>query len=169
MKLRRLIGVITVAVALGALAAVALSVPLAAQQGRNGQIHIVKDCDGESGQPGTDFCTIMSSNLSELPAGTRIFYNVPPGGPFVPQGPIEGLAGPGYFDTNIFVFVNTSQWAVGRCTGPNDINTVGVGLCTLSDGVGPLAGFTARMKVTSAGGSLFAWEGTYSFNPLPGR
>ena len=173
MKLHRLNGMIAAAVALGVIAVVALVVPLAAQQGRNGQVHIVKDCFGESGQTGTDFCTIVSTNLSELPAGTRIFYDVPPGGPVVPQGPIAGLAGPGYFDNNIFVFVNPSQWAVGRCTGPNDIGTPGTaGLCTLSDGVGPLAGITARIQVTyRPGGSnaLFAWDGTYSYNPLPAR
>ena len=115
MKLHRLTGMIAAAVLLGALAAVALVVPLAAQQGRNGQLHIVKDCAAESGIPGSDFCTIVTSNLPELPAGTQIYYDL-----------IAALtAGPGYFDQNIFVFVNTSQWAVGRCTGPNDINTPG--------------------------------------------
>jgi len=39
MKSYRLTGMIAAAVALGALAAVALVVPLAAQQGRNGQLH----------------------------------------------------------------------------------------------------------------------------------
>ena len=76
MKLHRLIGMIAAAVLLGALAAVALVVPLAAQQGRNGQLHIVKDCAEESGIPGSDFCTIVSSNLPELPAGTQIYYDL---------------------------------------------------------------------------------------------
>jgi hypothetical protein len=72
MKLHRLIGMIAAAVPLGALAAVALV--LAANEGRNGQLHIVKDCYGESGIPGSDYCTIVTSNLPELPAGTRIYY-----------------------------------------------------------------------------------------------
>ena len=165
MKLHRLIGMIAVALPLGALAAVALVVPLAAQQGRNGQLRIVKDCAQESGIPGKDFCVIVTSNLPELPAGTAIYYDLNAG----PSGD-PGYAGPGYFDQNIFVFVNPSQWAVGRCTGPNDINTVGTeGLCTLSDGVGSLAGFTARIKVTWRGGLMFAWDGRYSVAPLPGR
>jgi hypothetical protein len=142
-------------------------IPASAQNGRNGQIHIVKDCREESGIPGSDFCTIVTSNLRELPAGTRIYYDLS-------AGP---SAGPGYFDQNIFVFVNTSQWGVGRCTGPNNIgNTPGTGaLCTLSDGFGPLAGFTARLNVTHipqpprGNAFLYAWDGTYSFNPLPGR
>ena len=163
MKSHRLIRMIAAVVPLGALVAVALVVPLAAQNGRNGQLHIVKDCAMESGIPGSDFCTIVTSNLPELPAGTQIYYDLS-------AGP---TAGPGYFDDNIFVFVNTSQWAVGRCTGPNNINTPGTGgLCTLSDGFGPLAGFTARINVTyspGGNGSLYAWDGTYGFNPLPGR
>jgi hypothetical protein len=79
----------------------------------------------------------------------------------------------GYFDDNIFVFVDTSQWAVGRCTGPNNINTPGTGgICTLSNGFDPLAEFTARINVTyspGGNGSLYAWDGPYRFNPLPGR
>jgi hypothetical protein len=159
MKLHQSIGVI----ALGAIATVALMVPLAAQQGRYGQVHIVKDCGMEvTTTPGSDFCTIVISNLTELPAGTRIYYGLN-------DAP---TAGPGYFDQNIFVFVNASQWAVGRCTGPNDIAGVGQALCTISDGVGPLAGFNARLNVTSrpgGTGALFGWDGTYSFNPLPPR
>ncbi len=79
MKLHRLIGMIAVAVPLGALAAVAPVVPLSAEHERNGQLHIVKDCAEESGIPGSDFCTIVSSNLPELPAGTRIYYDLSPG------------------------------------------------------------------------------------------
>lgn len=165
MKLHRLIRMIAAVVSLGVLAAVALVVPLTAQQGRNGQIHIVKDCQAESGVPGSDFCIITESNLRELlPVGTKIYYDLSP-------GPTEG---PGYFDQNIFVFVSTSQWAVGRCTGPNDIATAGTaGLCRISDGVGLLAGFRARMAVTHKPDNnnplLFFWDGAYSFSPLPRR
>jgi hypothetical protein len=156
---------IAAAVPLGAIA-VALVVPLCAQQGRSGQLHIVKDCGLESGIPGKDFCLIVSSNLLELPAGAQIYYDLNAG----PSGD-PGYAGPGYFDQNIFVFVNPNQWAVGRCTGPNNIDKPGGlgGLCTLSDGFGPLAGFTARINVTHRpGGSelLFGWDGTYSFNSI---
>ena len=80
----------------------------------------------------------MTSNLPELPAERRS----------ITTSTLVLLPVPGYFDHNIFVFVNTSQWAVGRCTGPNNMNTGAVGLCTLSDGFGPLAGFTARINVT---------------------
>jgi hypothetical protein len=164
MKLHRLTGMIAAAVALGALAVVAHVVPLAAQQGRNGQIQIVKDCKEESGTPGSDICLILASNLPQLPAGTEIYYDLS-------AGP---TAGPGYFDNNIFVFVNPGQWAVGRCTGPNDFDKTPerVGVCTISDGVGPLAGFTARLKVTyhpGGNGALFDWNGAYHFDHVRER
>ena len=153
--------------------------PASAQNGRNGQIHIVKDCGKEvipplGSAPGSDFCVIVSSNLPELPAGTRIHYGLD-------DGPKEGAKG--FFDQNIFVYVSDSQWAVGRCTGPNDFTDIPLpdkaGLCTLSDGRGALAGLSTRMVVTylpvpgdaTAGGDtlLFRWDGTYSFESLPKR
>lgn len=141
--------------------------PASAQNGRNGQIHIVKDCGQESGVPGSDFCVIKSSNLPELPAGTRIYYDLN-------VGPTAGAAG--FFDQNIFVYVSDKQWAVGRCTAPNDIvdpSGTKTGLCTISDGQGPLAGISTRMVVTYAptqdNPALFGWDGTYRFESLPGR
>ncbi len=116
------------------------SVPAAAQEGQNGQLHIEKDCGTFSGIPGSSFCTVMTSNLPELPPGTRIYYDQ------ITAGPSAGPAG--YLDSNVFVYVNEGQWAVGRCTVRNDNPPVPLGICTLSDGLGPLAGFTARVTVT---------------------
>jgi len=137
--------------------------PASAQDGRNGQIHIVKDCraPGASGIPGNAFCAIVSSNLDVLPVGSRIYYDQISGGPD---------AGPGYLDSNIFVYVKPGQWAVGRCTIAND--NLSPGLCTLTDGSGPLAGFSARVVVNYApggDGALYTWDGTYSFSSLPGK
>ena len=41
----------------------------------------------------------------------------------------------------------------------------GVGLCTISDGTGTLAGFQARVRVTADSSipELWHWDGTYSF------
>ena len=69
---------IAAAVLLGALAAVALVVPLAAQQGRNGQLHIVKIAQRSRGFPAR-LCPIVTSNLPELPAGTRSITTSPRG------------------------------------------------------------------------------------------
>jgi hypothetical protein len=130
------------------------AIPAWSQNGRNGQLHIVKDCASGA------YCQIVTSNLPELPAGTRIYYNQPTGGP---------AAGKGFLDSTVFVYVSESQWAVGRCTLSHATFT---GLCTLSDGVGPLAGFSARIVVAympGGSGALFSWDGTYRSDPTPGR
>lgn len=135
------------------------AIQASAEHDRDGTFHIVKDCSMESGVAGSDYCEIVSSNLPELPRGTRIYYDLSP-------GPTAGAAG--FSDTNIFIFVSDSRWAVGRCTVPNNIISDNKrGLCTVSDGVGKLAGFTARIVVGyTPGGSglLFTWDGKYSFD-----
>jgi hypothetical protein len=107
--------------------------------------------------PGSAYCQIVRSNVPEIPTCANIYYNQPVDGP---------PPGAGYVDSNIFVYVDESNWAVGRCTAPND-NTPG--LCTISDGVGSLAGFSARIVVTyRPGGSgwLYNWVGPYTFKPV---
>jgi len=123
--------------------------------GQTGQLHIVKDCATFSGLAGS-YCTIKSSNLAQIPAGSQIYYDQPSGGP-----PIGGM---GFLDSNILVYVGPGDWAVGRCTLDNNSN---LGVCTLSYGTGPLAGVIARANVTyqpGGDGALYAWDGTYSFN-----
>ena len=103
----------------------------------------------------------MYSNLPQLPIGTKIYYNQ------ISGNPTAGTAG--FLDSNVFVYISESQWAVGRCTVPNDNNP---GLCTLSDGVGSLSGISVRVVVTykpGGDGALYAWDGTYSFQSLPDR
>ena len=140
-----------------ALLAVTLSAgaaSLAAQNGRNGVIHIQKDCKDYNGAAG-GHCTITNSNLAQLPANTIVYYDQAAGTPT------------GMLDSNVILDTGDgSSRAVGRCT--LDLTT-GKGLCTFSDGTGLLAGFTARVDVSSLGGTLWAWEGTYSFKPLPAK
>ena len=138
------------------------TIPASAQSGRNGQIHIVKDCGPtiSPGTPGSFYCKIIQSNLPELPANSLIYYDQITAGP---------TAGAGFLDSNIFVYVQPGQWAVGRCT----IGFDGLpGLCTLTDGIGALTGIGARVVVTyqpGGDGALYTWDGTYSFAALPVR
>jgi hypothetical protein len=146
------------------IAAIVLSVftsptPVAAQEGRKGQVHVQKVCAGTfTGAPGS-YCTITVSDLAELPAnGTRVYYDEPH------PLPIGKAA---FLDSKIVLYVGTGNWAAGRCTV--DYST-GLGLCTVSDGTGSLAGFSARFDVrinfTTA---VTYWDGTYGFSPLPER
>jgi hypothetical protein len=147
-------------ITLSAIALIMGAMPATAQEREKRPVHIVKDCTTFSGIPGSSTCIIVSSNVAELPPGSQIYYDQITAGP---------SAGPGYLDSNIFVYVMPGQWAVGRCTVPNDN---GPGLCTISDGFGPLAGFTARVVVTykpGGDGALYTWNGTYRFKSLTSR
>lgn len=126
---------------------------VSADDGRNGRVQISKDCTPYSGLAG-GYCTIASSNLSEIPPGSNVYYDQAFG---VPAG---------LLDSNVVLDAGNGNRAVGRCTLDG---STGLGLCTFSDGMGQLAGFTARINVSFLGGKLWAWEGTYSFNPLPGK
>ena len=111
-----------------------------------------------TGAPGS-FCTITVSDLAEIPANvTRVYYDEP--NPL----PIGSLA---FLDSKVVVYVGTGNWASGRCTV--DYLT-GLGLCTVSDGTGTLAGFSARIDVhIDYATGITYWDGTYSFSPLPPR
>ena len=132
----------------------------AASNAQNGRLHVTKECSQYSGLDGS-FCTITSSNLPEIkvdstnPANsTKVYYDQ------AGNTPTNGM------DSNVVLYVGIGDWAVGRCTIDG---STGNGLCTFSDGIGKFAGFSARVNVTYLGGVNYAWDGTYSFNPLPGR
>ena len=165
MKLKVLTTIIVPTVVLVAgVAALALSLSVrvpsvAASDDRNGQLHIVKDCSAPA-----PYCTVVSSNLAQIPPG--VVGNPGAGSIIIYKQPGQNWLG--MLDTDITLFIRVGDWAVGRCTLNPDGNS---GLCTFSDGVGQLAGFTARVKVTTVptNPNQFAWDVTYSFNPLPPR
>ena len=161
MKLRTLTAIIapwTQLVMLASFVILALSLSwvassVLASNGRSGQPHVTKDCAAYTGLPGGD-CTIASSNLAEIPAGSKIYYDQAAG---IPTG---------LLDSNVVLDAGSGDRAVGRCT--LDLST-GLGLCTFSNGMGRLGGFTAEVKVSFLGGTVFAWDGTYRFSPEPVR
>jgi hypothetical protein len=131
----------------------AAAASVSASDGRNGRIHITKDCTPFNGMAG-GHCTIASSNLPEIPPDSNVYYDQSFG---VPAGML---------DSNVVLDAGNGNRAVGRCTLDG---STGLGLCTFSDGTGQLAGFTARINVSPLGGKLWAWEGTYRFKSLPER
>jgi hypothetical protein len=106
-----------------------------------------------TGAPGS-FCTFTSSNLPEIPVGSKIYVDQAAG---IPAGML---------DSNVLISVGTGDWAVGRCT--LDFNTAR-GLCNFYDGTGQLNGFTGRVAVSSTDRPNFHYDGTYSFKPDVGR
>ena len=125
-----------------------VGVAVSADTARTKSLHVTKECSEYSGAAGS-FCTITSSNLRRIPAGTRVYYdqaaNVP-----------EGL-----LDSNVVLDAGDGNRALGRCT--LDLMT-GLGLCTFSDGIGKLAGFHARVAVDCT--AECRWDGPYGFADL---
>jgi hypothetical protein len=150
--------VISISLVLLALAAISLALkPRAAQADeRHGDLHLKKNCSAFTFGPGS-YCMITDSNLSEITSGTngsRVYYDQPT--------PVVGGLLEGGLDSNVVLYVDTGDWAVGRCTLDGITN---LGLCTFSDGTGTLTGFQARLNVSSSDGLNYSLDGTYSFSP----
>ena len=116
--------------------------------GRKGKLHLVKDTSEYTGLPGA-FATITGSSLTEIPAGSRVFYD-------------QAVDIPtGLLDSNVVLDAGNGNRAVGRCT--LDLVTL-VGICTFSDGIGTLAGFHSRLDTTfDPNLGTFDLRGTYHF------
>lgn len=128
---------------------------LAASFPRSGSLHVEKDCPPETyaGQAG-DFCTITSSNLTQVEVGSTVTYaraadfaSTPPS---LDSDVVLDLPGPG------------NNQAFGHCY--LDFSTY-EGRCTFSGGTGKFTHFQASAKVSHLAGNTFAWDGTYSFEP----
>jgi hypothetical protein len=142
----------------------AVPLPAAAQEGQKGQVHLQKICPTTgpnitfTGAPGS-YCTITVSDLSVIQPNTaRVYYDEPAP---IPIGTVA------FLDSKIVLYAGIGNWAAGRCT-VDYLN--GLGLCTVSDGTGAFAGFSARfdVQIDFATGITY-WNGTYSFSPLPAR
>ena len=134
------------------LAALAFSASAASSQNRAPRatkaFHATKDCSGSKGVAG-NFCTIRSSNVKALKVGSKIFYMQP--------------AGKTALNSDTAIYAGPGNIAAGHCLLHF---ATGIGLCTISDGTGTLAGFHARVRVTADSSipDLWHWDGTYSFN-----
>jgi hypothetical protein len=134
------------------LAALWLSVPASSSPNQAPRatkpLHATKDCSGFTGLVGA-YCTVRSSNVPALKVGSRIFY--------------AQVAGKTALDSDTVIYARRGSVATGHCLLRF---ATGVGLCTMSDGTGTLAGFRMRVRVTASSSipKLWHWDGTYSFN-----
>jgi hypothetical protein len=132
--------------------------PVSASEARNGTVHIVKDCSSYNYMAGGT-CMIVSSNIPDIiPTGSLVHYTQ-----------AFGILEPAWLDSNVVLDAGKGNKAVGHCTVDFSISTPGV--CLFWDGTGQLAGFTARVDVSTVPTppADYTWDGTYSFNPLPNR
>jgi hypothetical protein len=113
---------------------------------RQGILTITKECSAYDGTDGT-YCTVTSSSLAAIDAGSRVVYATADGFGDVDSDVTLDLPGPG------------NNAAFGHCT----LNAC-VSRCEFSGGTGKFIHFHAIVEVTYLGGLDYGWNGTYSFN-----
>jgi len=122
--------------------------PLASASPRTGTLKIYKECSEYTGLSGS-FCTIKSSSLKEIKAGSKVFYLQPKS---LASNVILDPPGPG------------NDKAYGRCS----LNKAGNGMCVFTHGTGVFKGFHANLRVTHLGdpsaSPFYYWDGPYSFS-----
>jgi hypothetical protein len=122
-----------------------------ASSSRSGALLVTKECSQYDYTAGS-FCTITSSNLPEIPVGSKVVY-----------AQAFGAQVPGWLDSDIVLVAGHGNTARGHCylNGAN-----GLGVCTFSGGTGKaFHEFHADVNVSFLGGVAWSWGGTYSFNP----
>ena len=124
------------------LAVLAIAAPVAAASSPLGSIDLTKTCDAP------DHCTVQTSLTgSPLPVGTEGFYY----GPW----PMSRLS-----SEVLLVTPGDAGTTTGHCTLSFVTAT---GTCTFARGTGTLAGFHAKLTVSTADWNTFVWQGTYHF------
>jgi hypothetical protein len=113
---------------------------------RSGAFHVTKECGQYTGLAG-QFCTITSSNVNAIGAGSRVVY--------------LSAAGPATLDSDVVLQAGHHDTAFGHVI--LDFATLS-GTITFAGGTGTLTWFQASAAV-SFDGALWHWDGTYSFSP----
>lgn len=125
--------------------ALALALPALASAPRSGALHVTKECSEYTGAAGS-FCTVTSSNLAAIPAGSKVVYTDAAGA--------EGL------DTDIVLYTRGANSAFGHVVLDG---ATGIGTVTFSGGTGQFKKFSASADVSPLGGPDYGWDGSYSY------
>jgi hypothetical protein len=143
-SIKATLGLLLAAILAGAFAVAGSASP------RSGELHVTKDCSDYNFGAG-DHCTIQWSSLNAIDRDMRVVYASAAGANGLDSDLV--LDGPGNNDANGHVTL--------------DFQTLS-GVVTFSGGTGRFSGFHARVDVTHVEGTLWRWDGTYSFAP-PGH
>jgi hypothetical protein len=148
-ELKAIFGLLLAAVAAGALAVASSAGNTGAP--RSGELHVTKECSQYSGQAG-EFCTITSSNVNAIRAGSRVVYASAIGDPT-----------PGFLDSDLVIDGLGNNNARGHVV--LDVHTF-TGVVTLSGGTGVFTHFHAGpITVACPAFPNCSWDGPYRFSP----
>jgi hypothetical protein len=115
---------------------------------RSGALHVTKECHEYTRLAG-GFCTITSSNLPDIPVGTRVVYQLASGATTVNTDVMLDPPGPSASTAFGHVFLDL----VGKH-----------GHGEFSGGTGRFKRLSANVQISWLGGPNWAWDGTYSFS-----
>jgi hypothetical protein len=121
---------------------------------RSGELHVTKECGDYDGTAGS-FCTITSSNISTIKAGSRVVY--------------ASALGAGGLDSDLTIYGSGHNRAYGHVFLDLSAFPFIVGEVTLSGGTGRFAHFHAGpIEVVCDWADNYpncSWDGPYSFGP----
>ncbi len=143
--MRRIRGTTGLVVLAAIVFALAPATPALAKGPRSGILDVTKECSQYTGAAGS-FCTITSSNLDAMPAGSTVVYT--------------SAAAGGSLDSDLVVYTPKGDAAFGHVV--LDL-LAGTGTVTFRGGTGRFGKFTASVAVSPLGGADFRWVGPYSF------
>jgi hypothetical protein len=149
-NIKAIFGLLVAAVAAGAFA-VASSAENTGSSPRSGQLHVTKNCRDYTLAAGS-FCTITSSNLNAIKAGSRVVYASAAGAPT-----------PGLLDSDLVIDGPGHNTAFGHVV--LDLSTLS-GVVTFSGGTGKFTNFHAGPIIVAC--PAFpdcSWDGPYTFSP----
>jgi hypothetical protein len=145
--MKRTFGLVLAVVATAIVATASSATP------RSGALHVTKECSQYTGAAGS-FCTITTSNLNAIKAGSRVVY----------ASAADQAAG--VLDSDLVLDGPGNNNAYGRVL--LDLSTSS-GVVTFSGGTGEFTHFRAGpIRVACPALPDCSWDGTYSFVP-PGR
>ena len=121
----------------------------AASSVRSGDLNATKECSEFHRRAG-EWCTITSSNIKEIPVGTRVIYLSDAGPTALDTDVILDPPGPGNNVAYGHVFLSFATLT---------------GQVTFNGGTGKFTHFQGSVVVTHGVGVNWAWNGTYSYSP----
>lgn len=142
--MKRIFGLVVVAAIAGSVA-VASQAGTARSSSPSRPLHVTKECSQYFGNPG-EYCTIVSSNLGAITAGSKVFY-------------FEAATATG-LDSDLALYAGPGNVALGHVVLPGNS-----GVVTFKGGRGDFRGFQAQVVVTQddRDPNLWHWDGTYRY------